>query len=71
MSRILILPGDKTLFVIDHNMCRKQVSKGCLALENNPGFAQLGLGMLRSNINNAQFLNLFVGDTGHATAGYQ
>jgi hypothetical protein len=37
-TRVLILLGDKALFTDGCNMDRKDISKGCLALEHGAGF---------------------------------
>ena len=67
---ILILAGNKTLFIVDHNEGGKEVYEPGVAFENNTGFAQFCLGVLGSNFY-AQFLNLFVCYAGHTPTGDQ
>ena len=37
MARILVLPGDKALLIIDCHMSGEEVPQRCLAFENRPG----------------------------------
>ena len=56
---ILILARNKPLFIVNHNVGRKEVHEPGIAFKNNAGFAQLRLWVLGSNFY-TQFLNLFV-----------
>ena len=57
---ILILPRDKTFFIVNHNEGRKEVHEPGVAFKNNTGFSQLCLWVLGRNFYYAQLLNLFV-----------
>ena len=45
-SRILVLAGNKTLFIINHHTRCEQVPKGRIGLKNHAGFSQLGFRVL-------------------------
>ena len=70
MAGILILPGDESRFVINHDVGCKDISKGGAGLINRPRLSQLRFWMKRRHLN-TQLPNLFVRNPGHFPAGDQ
>ena len=68
MAGVLVLPGDKTLVVIYHRACSKEIHESLLLGIDTTGFAQLRFRVQGGHFY-AKFLDLFVADTGNFASG--
>ena len=66
-SRVLVLAGDKALFVIHGDMGCENIDECRVAFINDASFTQFGFRVQRGHTN-TQLFDLFVGDAGHFPA---
>ena len=70
MAGVLVLPGNKTLFVVHHRDSSEEISEPLLLGIDGAGLAQLRL-RVHGGFLYAQLLHLLVADTGHLASGDQ